>query len=114
MSRLNHRERADHFKQILAPHFGPDMRRSVIQLVTTVVPFLLFWYAAYRSLEVGYWLTLIVALKSPSTRRNGAVASSRWSPTRKYSSIGRSFTINGPCFVKRRTRATDVLRRPFA
>lgn len=62
MSEPNHREKADHFKEILSPYFGPDLRRSVIQIIATVIPFLLFWYAAYRSLEVGYWLTLLMAL----------------------------------------------------
>jgi omega-6 fatty acid desaturase (delta-12 desaturase) len=56
------RERVAHFNRILEPYFGADTRRSVTQLLTSVVPFVALWYAALRSLEVSYALTLLVAI----------------------------------------------------
>jgi acyl-lipid omega-6 desaturase (Delta-12 desaturase) len=56
------RERVAHFNQILEPYFGADTRRSVTQLLTSVVPFVALWYAALRSLEVSYLLTLLLAI----------------------------------------------------
>lgn len=40
----------------------PETRRSVWQVVNTVIPFIVIWYLAYRSLEAGYWLTLLLAV----------------------------------------------------
>ncbi len=40
----------------------PETWRSVWQIVNTVIPFFVFWYLAYRSLEVGYWLTLLMVV----------------------------------------------------
>jgi acyl-lipid omega-6 desaturase (Delta-12 desaturase) len=56
------RERVQHWNDILKPYWGADTRRSVTQLLVTAVPFALLWYAMLRSLEVGYWLTLILAV----------------------------------------------------
>jgi omega-6 fatty acid desaturase (delta-12 desaturase) len=47
---------------MVRPYFGPELRKSVGQLLTSAVPFLLLWYATYRSLEVSYWLTLALAV----------------------------------------------------
>ena len=52
--------RADQFRQILQPYWGADTARSVIQLFTSVGPFFVLWYAMLRSLDVGYWLTLLL------------------------------------------------------
>ena len=56
------RERVQHWNRILEPYWGPDTRRSVTQLFTAAVPFFLLWYAMLRALEVGYWLTLLLAV----------------------------------------------------
>jgi omega-6 fatty acid desaturase (delta-12 desaturase) len=48
--------------QTLAPYFGPDTRRSVVQLMVTALPFFGFWALAYWALEVSYWLTVLFAL----------------------------------------------------
>ena len=52
--------RADHFRRILQPYLGADTARSVIQLLTSVVPFFVLWYAMLRSLDIGYWLTFLL------------------------------------------------------
>jgi len=50
------------FTRMLKPYWGADTRRSVVQLLTSAVPFFALWYAMLSSLEVGYWLTLLLAL----------------------------------------------------
>jgi omega-6 fatty acid desaturase (delta-12 desaturase) len=56
------REKVEHWNRILQPYWGADTRRSVVQLLTTAISFVLLWYLMLRSLEVGYWLTLILAV----------------------------------------------------
>ena len=50
------------WRQILGPYGGADLRRSLTQILTSAAPFFILWYAAYRALSVGYWLTLILAV----------------------------------------------------
>ena len=56
------RDRVRKFNALVAPFVGADDRRSVLQLLTSVVPFLALWLLAFRALEVGYWLTLLLAV----------------------------------------------------
>jgi omega-6 fatty acid desaturase (delta-12 desaturase) len=56
------RERVAQFTRMLEPYWGPDARRSVMQLITSGVPLAVLWYAMLRSLEVSYVLTLLLAL----------------------------------------------------
>jgi omega-6 fatty acid desaturase (delta-12 desaturase) len=53
---------ADYYRDLLKPYWGADTRRSVAQLLTSALPFFALWYAMLRSLEVGYWLTLLLAV----------------------------------------------------
>jgi omega-6 fatty acid desaturase (delta-12 desaturase) len=48
--------------QILSPYFGPDTRRSLIQLLSSAIPFFALWILAYRAMTVSYWLTLGLAI----------------------------------------------------
>ena len=50
------------WNQTLSPYFGPDTRRSLVQLVTSALPFFTLWILAFQSLKVSYWLTLALAL----------------------------------------------------
>jgi omega-6 fatty acid desaturase (delta-12 desaturase) len=56
------RAKVERWNEILRPYQGADTRRSVLQLVTSVVPFGVLWYVALLSLEVSWWLTLLVAI----------------------------------------------------
>ena len=47
---------------IVSNYAYPETWRSVWQIINSVVPFLIGWYLMYRSLEVGYWLTLLLAV----------------------------------------------------
>jgi len=47
---------------IVSKYAFPETWRSVWQVFNSVIPFFTGWYLMYRSLEVGYWLTLILAV----------------------------------------------------
>ena len=51
-----------HLKKNVAPYEQTDTRTSIRQIVNTIGPLLLLWYAAYSSLSVSYWLTLPIIL----------------------------------------------------
>ena len=53
-------ENTKNLKQV-AP-FEKSTIKSVWQLINTIVPFIILWYLAYKSLSVSYWLTLVPAL----------------------------------------------------
>ena len=46
------------WQQIVAQYQHPDIRRSLWQLVNTLIPYAVLWYLMIRSLEVSYWLVL--------------------------------------------------------
>lgn len=50
------------FGRLLAPYRRPDWRKSLGQVVVSVVLFLGCWTAAYQCLQLSYWLTLLWAL----------------------------------------------------
>ncbi len=47
---------------VVARYQNPDVRKSIGQVLNTFIPFLIFWYLMFRSLEISYWLTLLLAL----------------------------------------------------
>jgi omega-6 fatty acid desaturase (delta-12 desaturase) len=49
------------WRQAVAPYQQSDLRISLWQVFTSIPPYLILWYLAYRSLEVSYWLTLPIA-----------------------------------------------------
>ena len=50
------------WKPALAPYARPDVRRSVLDILTSVVPYLVGFTLMYQLLEVSYLLTLLVAV----------------------------------------------------
>jgi acyl-lipid omega-6 desaturase (Delta-12 desaturase) len=56
------RETVERWNRILEPYVGADTWRSVRQLAASVIPFVILWWLMLRSLEVGYWLTLLLAI----------------------------------------------------
>ena len=56
------REQVRKWKTILSPYFGADARRSAIQLTISAILFFGTWGAMLWSLEVSYWLTLVLAV----------------------------------------------------
>jgi omega-6 fatty acid desaturase (delta-12 desaturase) len=47
---------------IVSKYAFPETWRSLWQVANSVIPFFVGWYLMYRSLEIGYWLTLILAV----------------------------------------------------
>nr|WP_306249877.1 fatty acid desaturase [Parvularcula sp. IMCC14364] len=54
--------RASDWMPVLARYREPGLGRSLFELAVTFIPFVLLWAMAVWSLQVGYWLTLLVAL----------------------------------------------------
>jgi acyl-lipid omega-6 desaturase (Delta-12 desaturase) len=49
-------------KKSVAPFEKTDRKSSIRQLCNTLIPLFLLWFAAYASLSVSYWLTLLFAI----------------------------------------------------
>lgn len=49
-------------KKDVAPYEKTDSRASIRQIINTIGPLLLLWNAAYLSLSVSYWLTLLIVI----------------------------------------------------
>lgn len=49
------------WRKIVAKYQRPDLRRSIWEILNTVVPFLGLWYLMYLSQSFSYWLTLALA-----------------------------------------------------
>jgi len=47
---------------IMASYRHPDVRRSVLELLTTLLPFAGLWFLAWAALSVGYWLSLAICV----------------------------------------------------
>jgi acyl-lipid omega-6 desaturase (Delta-12 desaturase) len=52
-------EKTKNLKKQVAPYEKSTTRDSVWQIINTVVPFFIFWFLAYKSLTVSYWLALV-------------------------------------------------------
>ena len=50
------------WQAIVSKYAFPETWRSVWQVFNSVIPFMLMWYIMYRSLAIGYWLTLLLAV----------------------------------------------------
>jgi len=50
------------WKKEIAPFETPDIRRSIWQILNTIVPFLALWCLAYLSMSVSVWLALALAI----------------------------------------------------
>jgi omega-6 fatty acid desaturase (delta-12 desaturase) len=50
------------WRQAVAPYERPDVRTSVMQIATSVLPFVLLWALMAWSVSISYWLTLALAI----------------------------------------------------
>jgi omega-6 fatty acid desaturase (delta-12 desaturase) len=50
------------WRKLVAPYQQPDLRSSLLQIATSVLPYLLLWALMVWSLQVSYWLTLLLAV----------------------------------------------------
>ncbi len=47
---------------IVAKYHRPQIDKSAWQIITTIIPYLALWYLMYLSLDMGYWLTLLLSV----------------------------------------------------
>jgi acyl-lipid omega-6 desaturase (Delta-12 desaturase) len=50
------------WQDAVARYAHPDLRRSIWQVINTFVPFFTLWYLMARSVQISYWLTLLLAI----------------------------------------------------
>ncbi len=50
------------WRQIVQSYSNPDVRKSIWQLVNTLVLYIILWVLMVLSLEVSYWLTLVLSV----------------------------------------------------
>ena len=62
MPEPKHAEATPFWGAMLAPYRKPDTRRSVWQLATALTMYIGTWVLMYFSLDVSYWLTLVLAV----------------------------------------------------
>jgi omega-6 fatty acid desaturase (delta-12 desaturase) len=55
-------EEHGNWRQTIAPYEKSHIKSSVWQIINSLVPFFLLWYAAYLSLSLSYWITLALAI----------------------------------------------------
>lgn len=48
------------WREDISPYQKPEVRRSVWQLVNTLVPFIVLWMLAYAALSYSVWLSLLI------------------------------------------------------
>jgi omega-6 fatty acid desaturase (delta-12 desaturase) len=53
---------ARHWTQRLARYRGPSNRRALVEIVITFVPLVALWTLMWLTLDLGYWLTLPIAI----------------------------------------------------
>lgn len=62
MISLENPDNKKNWRKIIAPYEKISVKRSMWQVINTFVPFFLLWYAAYQTLSVSYWYTLLLAI----------------------------------------------------
>ncbi|WP_010531371.1 fatty acid desaturase [Lentibacillus jeotgali] len=55
-------QKQTNLKKRVAAFAKPDKKASILQLINTILPFLLIWFLAYQSLSVSIWLTLALGV----------------------------------------------------
>ncbi len=53
---------AHEWLDVVARYRDPRLARSLLEIVVTFVPFVVFWAASYAALSVGWWLSLLLAI----------------------------------------------------
>src|SRR5699024_10739975 len=45
-------------QESVMPYANAETRASIIQLLNTILPFFVFWFLAYQTLSISFWLSL--------------------------------------------------------
>ncbi|WP_337017041.1 fatty acid desaturase [Oceanobacillus massiliensis] len=49
-------------RKSVAPYASSNTRASIIQLINSIVPFILLWFLSYQSLSISIWLSLALSV----------------------------------------------------
>ncbi|KKK34582.1 fatty acid desaturase [Salinicoccus sediminis] len=52
------REKQAQLRKSVMPYANAETRASIIQLLNTILPFFVFWFLAYQTLSISFWLSL--------------------------------------------------------
>jgi len=50
------------WEKIVLAYAHPDIRKSILQICNSILPYTLLWYLAYKSLVYPYWVTFLISL----------------------------------------------------
>src|SRR4030042_5750904 len=50
------------WQKMILPYTVPSLRLSIWQILNTLVPYIVLWVLMYWSLQISYWLTLLLAI----------------------------------------------------
>ncbi|WP_445491075.1 fatty acid desaturase [Niallia sp. 03133] len=51
-----------HLRKAIAPYEKSTIHNSIWQIFNTILPFVLLWYLAYKSLSISYFLTFVITI----------------------------------------------------
>lgn len=52
------RQKQAQLRKSVMPYANAETRASIIQLLNTILPFFVFWFLAYQTLSISFWLSL--------------------------------------------------------
>jgi omega-6 fatty acid desaturase (delta-12 desaturase) len=50
------------WEKIVLKYAQPDLRKSIWQIINSLVPYILMWFLLYKSLVYPYWVTILLSL----------------------------------------------------
>lgn len=50
------------WQKIVLRYATPDLKKSIWQIVNSLVPYIIVWYLMYKSLDYPYWVTILLAV----------------------------------------------------
>jgi acyl-lipid omega-6 desaturase (Delta-12 desaturase) len=50
------------WQKVVRKYSQPDLRKSIWQIVNSLIPYLFIWFLIYKSLEYPYWVTFLLIL----------------------------------------------------
>lgn len=56
------KEKQAQLRKSVTPYAKSNTRASVIQILNTIIPFILLWFLAYQSLSISIWLTIALSI----------------------------------------------------
>jgi omega-6 fatty acid desaturase (delta-12 desaturase) len=62
LDRLTKIQLISHYKKMLAPYQKPNMRKSITQLLNSLLPYFFIWVLMILSLQYSYWITLLLII----------------------------------------------------